>query len=1194
MSMVDFSRGELAPTMRYRSDLEVYHKGVETLERFLPTPRGGLVRGPGNQVLELLPPSDRPPAVRIFSLGSTGMANDIPAVGTGDTMLIGTATYDTEFRTNPILKNQEIEILLSFTEYGEADDIVAYWVNTPNRIPAFYQRIWNYSSGAYSYPAIDFDDTREVRIAQIENNVYIIGRTQIYRIFWDKEKITPVWNTEKAYNERDVVTRISGDAIYSFECLEGNTGQDPSLATGMDYWRVVYPSYISFEIISPRVGYEFLKGIGEESDPYKWLANAVWKSATKYYKGDVIGVALSLGEDPTLFECIGEHTTADVTDKFPNSAGEAWTAFWEDYSEVEHPITDDAEGVSKISDDDRIYHRSSFAFREETVPREMVVHHNRLIFAGSSIRPSTIHGSEVYHYMNFGAGINDDEPWIVTLSGDRVGRILWMTVTDQLYIGTSGGIFAVSGVLTPNQFQLRKVTSHAASTVHAVAAAGSVIFFHQDGKTLREVEYADQAENYRAFDLTIFSNHLFEQFKAIKMVVVNDPSIIIWILRADGTLVSLSYEKTVSMYAFARHEFQGMVFDIVAGKNNELYAIIELSDTKVRQLVRIGDNDISYGTEVLEDIKLDGLLSLVNIDNSNLFATQILNKSMRDWYEAHGISSVSDMFDWKSIVDASEASLTGLLSKCGLNHLDEIPSLDLSGNTLTGEVPANLVNLMRNAVAITDPIDIPIALDLEGNPVTSWEIPTVPVTWDMIILKDTSLPIGQLRFVIDSVIASEALESRAGTLDLRGLGVLSMDDALSEAVSLKTSGWTVLLDNETDWDDQYITFNGNGNTAGAAPISQLCLYRETVTIPGHGTLSRANYDFNGWAQGESSPATHNSGDRYTKDIQGLKTFYATWLAANQLSYNGNSNTGGLIPVDPNTYNPNQMITLLPGAPTRSGYTFSGWALNIAGTGTVYQAGQQIEMGSAGITVFAKWTINQYTLTFSLNGAQKGNAPAAVTGNYETTHTIPGTPTKVHRSVSDQWQKFRRWNTKSDGTGSVYNVGNTYTFPSGNVTLFAEFIDYSVGDDGPNGGVITQDLGYYALRLFSSYNQPDGGAVPAMPGLGSGKMYYVWRYVEMMKINTFPAGAWRDRWYEKALYNEVYWFYPELTYLVSAFTSGVLPNVGTDRYWTGHRRRDAYLVVFFGDWEYTYMEPSGASDWRASPDWAYNHRLGRGI
>ena len=81
MAFVDFNRGELSPNMRYRSDLAAQHRGVELLENMLPTPRGGLVRRPGSQVLELLPPSDTPPAVRMFKLGSTGLGADIPKVG---------------------------------------------------------------------------------------------------------------------------------------------------------------------------------------------------------------------------------------------------------------------------------------------------------------------------------------------------------------------------------------------------------------------------------------------------------------------------------------------------------------------------------------------------------------------------------------------------------------------------------------------------------------------------------------------------------------------------------------------------------------------------------------------------------------------------------------------------------------------------------------------------------------------------------------------------------------------------------------------------------------------------------------------------------------------------------------------------------------------------------------------------------
>lgn len=1190
MSMVDFSRGELAPTMRYRSDLEVYHKGVEILERFLPTARGGLVRGPGCQVLELLPPSQSPPAVRLFSVGSTGLDQDIPAVGSGVTVNIGTAIYDTEFRTKPISKNKEMDILLSFTEYGDADDIIAYWVNPPDKKPVFYQRIWNYNSGVYSYPAIDFEDTRDVRVAQVENNVYIIARTQIYSIEWDKNKITPTWDPAVTYNEREVVIRTVGNAVYHFECLVGpQLNQDPATNEGKEYWRVTYPSYLSWKIISPRVGYEFLKGIGEDSDPYEWLSNIDWGSDTSYVKGDVVTVS------GIVYECKKNHTSGTV------SAGDTPDGTnWESYDTASHPVQKDAEGKPTIKQDDKVYRRSSFAFREEAVPREMVVHHNRLIFAGSAIRPSTIHGSEVYHYMNFGAGINDDEPWIVTLSGDRVGRILWMTVTDQLYIGTSGGIFAVSGVLTPNQFQLRKVTNHAASEVHAVAAAGSVIFFHKDRMTLREVEYADQAENYRAFDLTIFSNHLFTEFKALKMVVINDPSIIIWILRQDGTLVSLSYEKTVQMYAFARHEFHGKIYDIAAGKENELFAIMELEDANVRQLVRIGDNDITYGYEILEDIHLDGLLSLVNIDNSNLFATQILNETMRQWYLENGISYVTTMLTRTAKIDASgTTALRGDLKDCGLTHFSRVDSLDLSNTALSGDVPSNLTNLMASA---TPNASYPITFNLENTLVSKWKITKIPNTWKMINLKGTRFLVGDVKAIIDSVILSENDSHRTGTLDIRSTTtpktrILDANNALQSAINLKAKGWTVLIDNDDGWDAESVQFNGNGHGAGSPPDALPCLYNGTILIPAiSSSFAKAGFDFKGWSDTANGNPNWTEGTSYTKTSQGIKVFYAIWVAANKVTYSGNGGAGGVVPVDENTYNPGNTIIVKAGIPEKLGHTFNGWAFNTAGTGTKMFASDAITMGSGPITLYATWQIVRYRVSFNNSGAQKGTSPFATTVEYGSVYTIPAPQVSMHKSTSienyDTWQKFSKW-AVNDGTGNAYSPGYAFTMPAHEVNFFAEFEDYSLGDEGPNGGTIVYDSGSYATKKFSGYLNQRGIPSLVLSEYGGDPLTYTWRYMEMLNNNTSSPRPYEICTTAYASENGAKWWLPIDTYLSIALTGSHMPNKGTDSYWVG----DARVEIGWGVYKryYQYMEPGvGIIKETTDKNSLFNMRFARGI
>lgn len=1164
MSIVDFSRGELAPTMRYRKDLEVYHKGVETLERFLPTPRGGLVRGPGCQVLEILPPSDHAPAVRMFSLGSTGMDYDIPKVGSSDVLVIFLAgydeakgpnhadnipfivTYDTQFRTHDIPKDKEMDILLSFTEYGKIafeDDIVAYWVNTPDGNPSFYQRIWNYDpTDGFSFPEISFDDTREVRVAQVENNIYVTAKTQIYRLFWDKDKVCPVWDAGVTYNERSVVMRtvdtVSGPATYYFECTEKNIGFDPAGVSGPPLWRAVYIPFMSWEIVSPRVGYELLKGIGTEGDEFRWVSNATWASSTAYMKGDVVRIVNA------AYECIGKHTTGDITGKTPIEGD--WATSWKALSDLTGKTSE------TISDDDGIYKRSSYAFREETVPREMVVHHNRLIFAGSSIRPSTMHGSEVYHYMNFGTGINDDEPWIVTLSGDRVGRILWMSVTDQLYIGTSGGIFALNGVLTPTSFQLRKVTNHSTSEIHAVAAAGSIIFFHKDKQTMREVQYADQAENYHAMDLTVFSDHLFEEFLAVKMVVVNDPSIVIWILRSDGTLVSLSYEATVGMYAFARHELYGFIYDIVAGRGGELYAITILENTDVRQLIRIGHKDITDGAYTLKDVHLDGLTSFVNIDTANEFAINILNKDMHDWYVSNGITSLSDMFGWILPVNASAQvpKIGGLLYQCGLGYLDEVSLIDLSDNDLVGQVPIEMTNSMSKGTNAS--------LDLSGNlGITDWMITKIPASWTNINLSNTGLSLAYVEEVIDSILASLVDAPRAGTVNFSTTAKtrkLSADDTLGKAVTLLGEGWTVIIDNEAGWSNEYVNFNGNGNDAGDTPAAMPWLFMEEKLLPGGNTLVKADHIFNGWSDGPDNSPEHNSGYPYKKDIEGSVTLYATWLPSNKIQYQANS--GASAPVDSNTYNPGNIVTVASGVPVRSGYNFLGWTLDQAGMGDIYKAGDTFVMGDTGVNLWAKWSRIMLTITYSLNGGSKGIAPAQVTVPYGDTFLVAGVEGTHKQLSSGEWQKGFRWDNSSAGNGDAYLPGNGVRVYS-NLTLYLVFTKYNLRDTGPYGGVICRDYGVYR-----EINMSDA--------------YWNGRYVEVMKTDYSTGMAFLGEII--ITINGVNWG-TSLGYNLGSFLlSNLVPNLGASTYWEGGTNRGGGFLGI-GTWKaYLYYPKEGSTNW----------------
>ncbi|MDW5300399.1 MAG: VWA domain-containing protein [Sedimentibacter sp.] len=81
-------------------------------------------------------------------------------------------------------------------------------------------------------------------------------------------------------------------------------------------------------------------------------------------------------------------------------------------------------------------------------------------------------------------------------------------------------------------------------------------------------------------------------------------------------------------------------------------------------------------------------------------------------------------------------------------------------------------------------------------------------------------------------------------------------------------------------------------------------------------------------------------------------------------YNGNGNTGGEVPVDDGNYYVGNEVTVLDkGTLVRDGFTFMGWSTSSNGE-VIYSAGNNFNMPSNGITLYAVWERSQYTLNIN--------------------------------------------------------------------------------------------------------------------------------------------------------------------------------------------------------------------------------------
>lgn len=142
-----------------------------------------------------------------------------------------------------------------------------------------------------------------------------------------------------------------------------------------------------------------------------------------------------------------------------------------------------------------------------------------------------------------------------------------------------------------------------------------------------------------------------------------------------------------------------------------------------------------------------------------------------------------------------------------------------------------------------------------------------------------------------------------------------------------------------------------------------------------------------------------------------------------VNYNANGGSGA--PSSQTKYF-NQALTLSSVKPTRSGYTFQGWGTSSSDTSPNYYAGSSYTSES-GITLYAIWKANSYTVYLNANGGSCGTSSKSVTYN-SSYGTLP-TPTRSGYA-------FNGWYTAKTG-GTKISSSTKYT-TVGNITLYARW------------------------------------------------------------------------------------------------------------------------------------------------------------
>ena len=227
-------------------------------------------------------------------------------------------------------------------------------------------------------------------------------------------------------------------------------------------------------------------------------------------------------------------------------------------------------------------------------------------------------------------------------------------------------------------------------------------------------------------------------------------------------------------------------------------------------------------------------------------------------------------------------------------------------------------------------------------------------------------------------------------------------------------------------------------------VTNTYTYGNSLTLP---TPTKAigltQYSFVGWYTGNGTPSWGDKVELILATQYGDITLYARWSSQYVISFNQNTTDEVTGMPDNGMVEPNDPFTIPNATPQRTGYTFSSWNTLATGEGgTTYNPGDEIEHVTASTILYARWTVNQYDITF-VDDDGSTVLKAATKYNYGTLAADivkPDDPTKA--STAQYSYTFAGWtpavaNVTGDAT---YRATYTPTLNNYTVTIVVNYED----------------------------------------------------------------------------------------------------------------------------------------------------------
>jgi len=216
-------------------------------------------------------------------------------------------------------------------------------------------------------------------------------------------------------------------------------------------------------------------------------------------------------------------------------------------------------------------------------PGTVAYFQQRQIFAGSPGRPQTFWLSTSAGYTDYAQSVplQDNDGYNYTIATKGLEEIRHLVDLTKLLMFTSGGVWVVNGnsdgTLIPSATSAKRQINDGANHLAPLVIGSEALFVLDKGTQIKSVGYNWQKDTFLGNDLTVMSNHLFENNQIIAWAFQKVPYSCVWAVRDDGVLLSLTYLVEQDVIAWCPHDTDGFYEDVCVvteGQEDALYVTV--------------------------------------------------------------------------------------------------------------------------------------------------------------------------------------------------------------------------------------------------------------------------------------------------------------------------------------------------------------------------------------------------------------------------------------------------------------------------------------------------------------------------------------------------------------------------------------------------------------------------------------------